>query len=438
MNLQIFMIAFSASIGGLLAGYDMGIISGALLFIKNDWNLDLALQGFLVSSAIIGCVIGALANGFLSDILGRKKIILWTGVIFFIGSILSAISPNYNILVLSRIVAGVAVGMATFVVPLYLSEISPKKYRGTFVSLFQLALTFGILFAYFINAIFAKSLYNWRLMLFVGIIPSCFLILSVFFLNDSPRWLILKGRYDEAKETLKATRQEDELEEIKKNSTKNPDFKFEKWIIYPLILGICIMFVQICTGINVIIYYAPTIFQFAGFEGETPALIATIGIGIVNFLMTFIAIFLSDKIGRKPLVYSGLFVMLISMLVLGFMFMMPDYSYSKIIIVLATLFYICAFSFSLGPVTYILTSELFPLKVRGFLMSASFGANFIFNFIVVLTFLPLLEKIGPTYTFWIFSGISFLSLLFYKFFIPETKGISLEEIEEGFKNKSIK
>ena len=259
MNLQIFMIAFSASIGGLLAGYDMGIISGALLFIKNDWNLDLALQGFLVSSAIIGCVIGALANGFLSDILGRKKIILWTGVIFFIGSILSAISPNYNILVLSRIVAGVAVGMATFAVPLYLSEISPKKYRGTFVSLFQLALTFGILFAYFINAIFAKSLYNWRLMLFVGIIPSCFLILSVFFLNDSPRWLILKGRYDEAKETLKATRQEDELEEIKKNSTKNPDFKFEKWIIYPLILGICIMFVQICTGINVIIYYAPTI-----------------------------------------------------------------------------------------------------------------------------------------------------------------------------------
>lgn len=435
MNLYTVIIAICASLGGLLSGYDMGVISGALLYIKEAWNLDANIQGLIVSSAVLGCFIGVLLNGFLSDLFGRKKIIFLTSIIFLLGSILSAISPNSNILILSRVIAGFGVGMATFVVPLYLSEISPKKIRGAFVSLFQLSLTFGILFAYLINYLCSSLPSNWRMMLGIGVIPSLVLLFSTLFIKDSPRWLFVKGRKDEAQEIFRKLKMEDELEELKTASDKEEKLKLEKWLIKPLLLGIGIMFVQICTGINTIIYYAPTIFQFGGFTEAKTALGATISVGIINFLMTFVAIFFSDKIGRKPLIYSGLSIMLLSMGLLGLLFYTPQIfgAFLKPLIVLSVLLYISAFSFSLGPVTFILISEIFPTKFRGFLMSISLGANFIFNFIVVYSFLPLVNKIGEAKTFWLFSLICLTGIIYYMLFIPETKGVALEEIEEKFR-----
>ena len=199
----LYVVAVIASLGGLLSGYDTGVISGALLFINETWILPDTLQGFLVSSVLIGAVIGAATNGILADIFGRKKIIMATAVIFILGSILCAFAPNVYVLILSRIFVGFAVGIVNFVVPLYLSEISPKNLRGTLVSLYQWAITAGILFSYFINAVFAQAVYSWRWMLFAGVLPGLILFIGMCFMSDTPRWLVSKIREDEAQKVFK-------------------------------------------------------------------------------------------------------------------------------------------------------------------------------------------------------------------------------------------
>ena len=270
------LVTITASLGGLLSGFDTGVISGALLFINESWNLSDYLQGILVSSVLIGAVIGAATNGILADIFGRKKIIIATAIIFISGSILCAAAPDIYILILSRMLVGLAVGIVNFIVPLYLSEVSPKQLRGTIVSLYQWAITAGILFSYLINAVFAHAVYNWRWMLFAGVVPGLILLIGMLFLNDTPRWLVSKGRYDEAKKVFNKIEPdmdaEKEIEAIKltlkPQQAAEEKFKFKKWMIMPFIAGIGIMFAQICTGINTIIYYAPTIFKTGKFSDD--------------------------------------------------------------------------------------------------------------------------------------------------------------------------
>lgn len=286
--LWLYVIAIIASLGGLLSGYDTGVISGALLFINENWNLNDTSQGILVSSVLIGAVIGAATNGILADIFGRKKIIMATAVIFVFGSIMCAFAPNIIVLILSRMFIGLAVGIVNFVVPLYISEISPKNLRGTLVSLYQWAITAGILFSYFINAVFSQAVYNWRWMLFAGVVPGLILFIGMCFTKDTPRWLISKNKIEDAKKVfLKIEPDADvekEIEEVKKTLVCDDEkFKFKKWMIMPFVVGIGIMFCQICTGINTIIYYAPTIFKSAGFESNITAIYATVGVGIINF-----------------------------------------------------------------------------------------------------------------------------------------------------------
>ena len=298
--LWLILVTVIASLGGLLSGFDTGVISGALLFINEDWNLSDYLQGILVSSVLIGAVIGAASNGILADIFGRKKIIIATAIIFIVGSVMCAFAPNIGVLVVSRILVGLAIGIVNFVVPLYLSEISPKNFRGTIVSLYQWAITAGILFSYMVNAVFAHAVYNWRWMLFAGVVPGLILLVGMSFLKDTPRWLVSKGRFDEAKEVFNKIEPElnaeKEIEAIKltlkpQNENTNEKFTLKKWMIMPFVVGVGIMFAQICTGINTIIYYAPTIFKTAGFDSNMNAIYATTGIGVVNFLTTIVAIF---------------------------------------------------------------------------------------------------------------------------------------------------
>ena len=294
----LYVVAIVASLGGLLSGYDTGVISGALLFINETWILPDTLQGFLVSSVLIGAVIGAATNGILADIFGRKKIILATALIFILGSVMCAFAPNVYILIISRIFVGFAVGIVNFVVPLYLSEISPKNLRGTLVSLYQWAITSGILFSYFINAAFAQAVYNWRWMLFAGVLPGLILFVGMCLMSDTPRWRVSKNREDEAKDVFKKIEPdidaEKEIQDIKttlNSEIKEKKFTFKKWMLMPFVVGIGIMFAQICTGINTIIYYAPTIFKTAGFDSNLTAIYATTGIGVVNFIMTIVAVF---------------------------------------------------------------------------------------------------------------------------------------------------
>ncbi len=438
----LYIVAIVASLGGLLSGYDTGVISGALLFINETWVLPDTLQGFLVSSVLIGAVIGAATNGILADIFGRKKIIMATAVIFILGSILCAFAPNVYVLILSRIFVGFAVGIVNFVVPLYLSEVSPKNLRGTLVSLYQWAITAGILFSYFINAVFAQAVYNWRWMLFAGVVPGLVLFIGMCFMSDTPRWLVSKNRDDEAKKVFSKIEPdiepEKEIAEIKETLVDNRQektFRLKKWMIMPFVVGIGIMFAQICTGINTIIYYAPTIFKTAGFDSNLTAIYATTGIGVVNFIMTIVAVFFTDRIGRKPLLYFGLTGVMLSLFALGTSFAFAGVlgSSLKWVAVGSLVTYIICFAMSLGPIGWILVSEVFPLRIRGIAMSVCTVSNFAFNFFVVGSFPVLLHRIGGAWTFWIFGIVSILCIIFVYFFVPETKGISLEEIESNWR-----
>ena len=438
----LYIVAIVASLGGLLSGYDTGVISGALIFNNETWVLPDTLQGFLVSSVLIGAVIGAATNGILADIFGRKKIIMATAVIFILGSILCAFAPNVYVLILSRIFVGFAVGIVNFVVPLYLSEVSPKNLRGTLVPLYQWAITAGILFSYFINAVFAQAVYNWRWMLFAGVVPGLVLFIGMCFMSDTPRWLVSKNRDDEAKKVFSKIEPdiepEKEIAEIKETLVDNRQekaFRLKKWMIMPFVVGIGIMFAQICTGINTIIYYAPTIFKTAGFDSNLTAIYATTGIGVVNFIMTIVAVFFTDRIGRKPLLYFGLTGVMLSLFALGTSFAFAGVlgSSLKWVAVGSLVTYIICFAMSLGPIGWILVSEVFPLRIRGIAMSVCTVSNFAFNFFVVGSFPVLLHRIGGAWTFWIFGIVSILCIIFVYFFVPETKGISLEEIESNWR-----
>lgn len=441
--LWLYVVAIIASLGGLLSGYDTGVISGALLFINESWNLADTTQGILVSSVLIGAVIGAATNGILADMFGRKKIIMATAVIFTLGSIMCAFAPNIFVLIASRIFVGFAVGVVNFVVPLYLSEISPKHLRGTLVSLYQWAITAGILFSYFINAVFAHAVYNWRWMLFAGVIPGIVLFVGMCFMHDTPRWLVSKKRDEEAKIAFKKIEPEvdteKEIEDIRKTilnegTKSDKKFRFKKWMIMPFVVGIGIMFAQICTGINTIIYYAPTIFKNAGFESNITAIYATTGIGVINFLMTIVALFFTDKLGRKPLLYFGLTGVMLSLIALGCGFAFADFfgDNLKWVTVGSLVIYIICFAMSLGPIGWILVSEVFPLRIRGVAMSICTVSNFAFNFFVVSSFPILLHRIGGAWTFWGFGIVSLLCIVFVCFCVPETKGISLETIESNW------
>lgn len=439
--LWLYVVAIIASLGGLLSGYDTGVISGALLFINESWDLTDYMQGILVSAVLIGAVIGAAVNGILADIFGRKKIIISTAIIFILGSILCAFAPNVYVLILSRMLVGLAVGIVNFVVPLYLSEVSPKQLRGTLVSLYQWAITAGILFSYMINSVFAQAVFNWRWMLFAGVLPGTVLLIGMMFLGDTPRWLLSKNREDEARKILQKIEPDVDLDsEIKHIKTtlryegSGTKVALKKWMIMPAIVGIGIMFAQICTGINTIIYYAPTIFKIAGFDSNLNAIYATTGIGIVNFFMTIVAVFFTDRLGRKPLLYIGLTGVMLSLAALGCAFRFEDLlgDSMKWVAVGSLVSYIVCFAISLGPIGWILVSEVFPLKIRGVAMSMCTVANFGFNFFVVSSFPVLLHRIGGAYTFWMFAIVSFLCIIFVYCCVPETKGISLEQIEANW------
>lgn len=436
------VIAIAGSFGGLLAGYEMGIISGAQLFIIDEWKLNAQLQGYLVSIVMVGCFIGAFVNGFFADKIGRKKILGILGLIYLIGCLCCANAVDINMLIGSRIVNGIACGMANAIVPMYLSEISPKKTRGFFASLYQLSFTIGILGAYLIGFIFSSSA-NWRAMFLSGAVPAIILLIMYFFLSESPRWLVAKGREEEAKAVFEKIEEpelvENQIAKIKESMQDKPSntkASIKKWMIMPLIIAVGIMFAQICTGINVIICYAPKIFQSAGFNDPSSAMKITLVIGVVNFLMTFVAMYLSDRVGRKPLLLSGAALMGISMFLLAASFIMGNSlgDMQKWVAVASIICFICSFAYSLGPVAWILVSEIFPLEAKGLLMTFPVAANFIFNIILNAKYPVMTETLGEGITFAIFGVICLISIVFIQFVVPETKGISLEKIEENWKN----
>ena len=430
----LYVSALIASIAGMLSGYDTGVISRALLYINNDIHTTAATTGLIVSAVSIGAVVGAILNSFLVEKIGRKKTFIFCASLFIIGSILSYFCQNIIELITSRLIIGLATGVVSFLGPLYISEISTKEKRGTLVSFYQLSLTFGILFSYVINFLCSTLENNWRIMLSFGVFPALILLVGMLFLKDTPRFLIKQNKIDEATKLLNKLDDSQDINEIIKDIQtvlkEKTKFVLTKKLIKPFIVGLGIMALQVATGINAIIYYTPTIFKMTSNQSDSIALISTIFIGVINFLMTFVAIALVDKIGRKPLLYIGLSGMLIGTIGLSSVFHFSFYT-QYLAIIFITL-YIISFSMSMGPIALLLTAEVFPLKYRGYAMSSAVVANFATNFVVTAAFPVMLEIIGISSSFLIFAVIIVLTMFFVHYVVPETKGVSLEELEKNF------
>jgi MFS transporter, SP family, galactose:H+ symporter len=432
------IIAGTAALAGLLFGFDTGVISGAILFIKGAFGLTPFAEEVLVSAALVGAVCGSTLSGRFTDVLGRKRAILITAAIFTVGSILCAVAGNLAILIVGRLAVGVAIGVASYTAPLYIGEMAPPKLRGALVTLNQLAITTGILLAYVVDAVFALS-DGWRLMFAFGALPGIVLGLGIAALPESPRWLLLHQHKEEAIKVLTRIRGtqdvmpevNDILEHAAPGRGKLADL-FSPIVLPVLFFGIALAVIQQITGINTVIYYAPTIFQAAGFHSAESSIIATAGVGLVNVLMTVVSIPLIDKVGRRPLLLVSLTGMGVSLAALAFGFAIGGEAL-KYIGVLSLAVYIASFAIGLGPVFWLLISEIFPLNVRGQAASVATMANWLSNFIVSLTFLSLLNALGSVRTFVLYAALCVLGVWFCLRFVPETRGVPLESIERDLR-----
>lgn len=430
----IFVITI-ACLGGLLFGYQTAIISGALIFLSPIFDLSIAEQGVLVSIILLGSLVGALMGGFLADRLGRKWTIMLTAVLFILGSWITAESHSYFVLLFGRVVSGIAVGIISVTAPLYLAEISPPTRRGGIVSAYQLAITLGILGAYWINYIYAQKA-QWQQMFIIGSLPAAIQLLALFFTPESPAWLFKNGRSCHAITVLERLRVdrnwETHIDEMKKSASSKGK-KAWKLLFSPklrtlLLIGIFISVFQQITGINTVIYYAPRIFQGAGYTSAISATFATLSIGIVNVFATLVSVWLLDRAGRRKLLLIGIAGMVISL----FSLVITSFLRSSLIdeiAVIGLVSYVAFFAIGLGPITWVLLSEIYPLKVRGKAMTFATFVNWLCNYFVSLTFPNLLVSIGIGGSFCLYGVISVLAFWFVLKYVPETKGKSLEEIE---------
>jgi SP family galactose:H+ symporter-like MFS transporter len=436
----VYVVAVLSALGGMLFGYDTGVISGAILFIRQDFALSDFTVGLVVSAVLIGAVIGAAIGGDVSDHFGRRKVIIAAAVIFALGAVGTAKVPDVILLILGRIAVGIAIGIASEVTPLYISEMSPPRMRGSLVSLNQLAITIGIVVSYLVD--FGLSAFQgWRYMLGLAAIPAIILGIGMLPLPDTPRWLINHNEPDNARKVLKRIRGKDDVEsevtEIQGSLKKQRGGRAELFnpLVKPaLIIGASLAIFQQVTGINTVIYYAPTIFQFAGITSASSAILATVGVGVVNVIFTIVAIALLDRVGRRPLLLIGLAGMVFSLTLLGAVFFLPSLLSSLgDLAVVGLMLYVASFAIGLGPVFWLLISEIYPLKVRGLAMSIASEANWGSNLIIALTFLTLVQVLGRSGTFWLYAIVGVGAWVFAFLLIPETKGKTLEEIEEHWR-----
>jgi len=443
----LYLAAGVAALAGLLFGYDTGVISGAILFIKDQFMLSSGAIQKVVSAVLLGAVIGSAFSGALADRFGRKKVLIVTAILFAIGAIGAALSPTVAMIVIFRMIIGMAIGVASYTAPLYISEISPPDARGALVSLNQLMITCGIVVSYLVDYALTLGHNEWRWMFGLGALPAAILLIGMIALSESPRWLISRNRLEEARAVLShmmpVTAVDAEMRAIQGSLVVKAGSWREvmsPWIRPALTVGIALAFFQQVTGINTIIYYAPTIFEFAGFASHKVSILATVGVGSVNVLMTIVAIWFIDRLGRKPLLYIGLTGMTLSLGMLGLAFYLPGMMGAlKILTVLSVIFYIASFAISLGPIFWLIIAEIYPLKVRGRAMSLATLANWGFNMAVASTFLTLTEKLGKAGAFWFYAVVCIFAMVFCYFYVPETKGQTLENIENFLKkNKGLR
>ncbi len=442
-------LSFIAAIGGFLFGFDTAVISGTLHFVQAQFAMSPTMEGWFVSSALLGAIIGVAFAGKLSDSAGRKNVLLLSALLFLISGIGCGFAPDQSWLITYRFIGGMGVGVASIISPLYISEFAPAKYRGSLVSVYQLAITIGILVAYFSNAmllklstghLFANSLLHWiinlevwRVMFVMYAFPAIIFFLLLLIVPESPRWLAMKGKNDKAflylsklNGPISAKRELEEIKEAAKEETGSLRMLLEPKYRVPLIIGLSLPILSQFSGINAIIYYGPKILEQAGFQ-LSGALGGQVTIGLINVFFTIIAVFMIDKWGRKPLLIAGISGAIVSLAVCGILFAKGITDGPWILI--SILAYISCFAFSFGPICWVIIGEIYPNSIRGRAMSVATLTLWIGVFIVGWLTPIMLNGIGAAFTFWIFALLCIPALFITLKIIPETKGKSLEEIE---------
>lgn len=452
----VYKLAFIASLGGFLFGFDTAIISGTISLVADQFRLNAVLQGWYVSSALLGTITGTSVAGFLSDKFGRKEMLIVAALLFGASAFGCMVSQEFQGLIVYRLVGGIGVGLASILSPMYISEIAPAKIRGSLVSLYQFAITLGILVAYFANAWFLnisesdtllmdsepiKKIFItevWRVMLGSEILPALLFLILLFMIPKSPRWLLSKGKIDKAEDILVniVGKNEAKNELLLFNKTDKTGIKvssiFKGGFKIALVVGVVLaVSTQLC-GINAIIYYGPRLLEEAGLQlGD--ALGGQVIIGFVNVLFTLIAIWKIDKFGRKKLLFFGISGILISLIAIGFLFFLEVSN--PLLLIGFILAFVACFAFSFGPVIWVLLSEIYPTRIRGFAMSIATFALWIGATAIGQLVPWLLENFNPYGTFWLFALCTIPSMWIVVKVLPETKGKSLEAIEEFWLNK---
>ncbi|OEK49110.1 sugar porter family MFS transporter [Staphylococcus saprophyticus] len=435
------LIFFLGALGGLLYGYDMGVISGALLFIKDDIPLNSVTEGLVVASMLVGAIFGSGASGPLSDRLGRRRVVFVIAIVYIVGALILALAPSMPVLVIGRLVIGLAVGGSTAIVPVYLSEMAPTEQRGSLSSLNQLMITIGILSSYLINYAFTP-IEGWRWMLGLAVVPSLILLIGVAFMPESPRWLLEHRSEKAARDVMKLTFKDSEIDkeiadmkEINSISESTWNVLKSPWLRPTLIIGCIFALLQQIIGINAIIYYAPSIFSKAGL-GDATSILGTVGIGTVNVIITIVAIMIIDKIDRKRLLVIGNIGMVASLLIMAVLIWTIGIQSSAWIIVACLTLFIIFFGFTWGPVLWVMLPELFPMRARG---AATGAAALVLSIgsLLVAQFFPILTEVLPVeQVFLIFALIGICALIFVIKYLPETRGRSLEEIEADLRSRT--
>ena len=459
-NAYLYLVCLVAALGGFLFGFDTAVISGTISLVTQDFNLNAVSEGWFVSCALLGCIIGVSFSGKLSDKYGRKIVLILSAVLFLSSAIGCMLSGSFKALIVFRLIGGLGIGVASMVSPLYISEFAPSRLRGMMVSLYQLALTIGIVVAYFSNAylvdhtshsfsseslrtIFSEEV--WRAMLGLGALPAAIFLICLFLVPESPRWLLLKGKEQKAMDILiriegsKAAQNEliafEQQGDKEKTSLRE---LFKPVYRRAMVIGLLLPFLSQVSGINAVIYYGPRILEQAGFTLNS-ALGGQVTIGLINVAFTFVAIFTVDKWGRRPLLFAGVGGAVLSLLIIGILFALGITSGPWILI--SILAFIACFAFSFGPVTWVVIGEIFPNAIRGKAMALATLSLWIGNFLVGQLTPLMLKDLGSSGTFWVFALCCSPALWITWKLIPETKGRSLENIEAYWKetaNHNIK
>jgi SP family galactose:H+ symporter-like MFS transporter len=435
---MIYFLAAVAAIAGFLFGYDEGVIAVAGPSLEADFHMTPAAQGFMTAAVPLGALLAASVAGLVTDRFGRRRVLMAAALLFAVAALAAAAITAIWMLVAARLALGLAIGVAAVTAPLYIAEAAPLKQRGGMVSTYQLAVTVGILVSY-LTGLVVTGPATWRTMFGLGAAPALLFLVGLAFLPESPRWLMLKGRAAEARASLRRLRDRhwdvdrelaDMAEAARADAGRRGGYRalLEPMIRPALIVAMVLYFLQQLSGINAVIYYAPVIFDRAGFDSSTQQMLATVGVGTVNFAATVVALFLIDRVGRRPLLVAGFTGCALAMLVIALAVVRPD-DLPPWIVIAMLLLYIASFAIGLGPLPYVVMSEIFPLRARGPGMSMASTSNWGFNFMVVFAFPMMLAGPGLAFTFALFAVVCLAGIVFTLRRVPETTGHSLEAIE---------